>query len=405
MPSSSLRATPFASLLLTASLTVALAGAGCGDDSVTTGSGAAGPGGGGTGGAGGGTGCGLEQGEPIVAPPDTWTWVDFPDSTCMNGSATGIGINPSSTSKKVVIFLMGGNACFNTVSCAVTANPMGYDAADFAADDDGVKTANFFDRADPNNPLRDFSYVFVPYCSGDVHAGDRSDVMVGNQVRQFKGFRNVEAYLKRLTATFPDAEQVLLAGVSAGGFGAAFNYDQVASAFCETPVVLVDDSGPPMGEEYLAACLQKHMLDTWGLATTLPADCADCVQPSGVFAEPMVKHMLAKYPTRNLALLSSEEDATIRQFWGYGENDCASLSGAPAPYLPSKYTAGLVDLRDRMTAGQGKFRLFMIPGDAHVLFTEPSGMPDPTMVVSGGINLRDWLLQALNDDPSWSHAP
>ena len=31
------------------------------------------------------------MGNAIPAAPDQWTWVDFPDSSCDDGSATGIG--------------------------------------------------------------------------------------------------------------------------------------------------------------------------------------------------------------------------------------------------------------------------------------------------------------------------
>ncbi len=30
-----------------------------------------------------------------------------------------------------------------------------------------------FDRGDGDNPFADASYVFVPYCTGDLHAGSR----------------------------------------------------------------------------------------------------------------------------------------------------------------------------------------------------------------------------------------
>ncbi len=386
----------------TALLSVAIVGGGCGDDTSSTGaggSGANGTGGDGTGGTGGqGPQCSLDaqRGAPLDLPADTWTWVDFPDSLCMNGTPTGIAVNPSSTSKKVVIFLMGGNACFNQISCAITANTDGYAKPEWDDEAADITTAQFFDRTDADNPLRDYTYVYVPYCTGDVHAGDASDVTIGSDTWQFHGRKNMEAYLKRLVATYGDADQVLLTGVSAGGFGAAISYDLVASAFCNTDVALIDDSGPPMGANFLAPCLQKHMMETWGLDKTLPADCPDCKPADGAFAEPYVKYILAKYPEATLGLVSTEGDSTIRNFWGFGENNCASLMGAPDPYSEEKYKAGLEDLRDRIVAGQGRFKLFMSPGTEHVLLDN-----DPTTVVAGGVTLKDWLTQALTNDPAW----
>ncbi len=34
-------------------------------------------------------------GEPLMAPAKMWTWIDFPDSVCDDGSPTGIGVNLS----------------------------------------------------------------------------------------------------------------------------------------------------------------------------------------------------------------------------------------------------------------------------------------------------------------------
>jgi hypothetical protein len=394
MQSSLARLSAIASLLPLVALPAA-----CSDDAAAGGGGAgAGDTGGAGGSGGGGPVCGVEEGEIISAPADTWTWVDFPDSLCMNNTPTGIGVNLSATSDDVVIFLMGGNACFNNVSCAVTANTDGYGAMKFAVED--ALAEELFDRTNPANPLRDYSYVFVPYCTGDVHAGDRADVTIGSSTWQFHGYKNMAAFLKRIVPTFKNASKVVLAGVSAGGFGAAFNYDQVATAFCPTPVVLIDDSGPPMGVEFVPACLQKHFVDTWGLAATLPSDCSDCVNDQGVFMEPMIAHIVGKYPDKTLGLISSEEDETIRRFWGYGENDCASLPGIPAAYPAAKYTQGLEDLRDRIIGDKARFKAFLVPGTEHVFLDD-----DPSMVTAGGVTLQTWLTQALNGDPAWDNVP
>ena len=67
-------------------------------------------------------------------------------------------------------------------------------------------------------------------------------------------------------------------GLVAGGFGAAFNYDRVSAAFCPLPVTLLDDSGPPMSDTYLAPCLQKQWRGLWNLPGVLPAACTACAK-------------------------------------------------------------------------------------------------------------------------------
>src|SRR5438270_13395269 len=54
---------------------------------------------------------------PITAPAGTWTWVDFPDSSCDDGSPTGIGVNRSDAGTNLVVYLEGGGACWDSNTC------------------------------------------------------------------------------------------------------------------------------------------------------------------------------------------------------------------------------------------------------------------------------------------------
>jgi len=323
----------------------------------------------------------------------------------MNDTPTGIAVNFTSASNDLIIFLEGGNACFNLLSCAVTANPNGYTATNFETDKPTVSAAPLFTRADPN-PLKNYNYVFVPYCTGDVHGGDAQNVMVGNKPRNFHGYKNITEYLKRITATFPTPGKVILAGQSAGGFGAAYNYDQVSRAFgASVKVTMIDDSGPPMGTDFVPQCLQKVFSDTWGLAKTAPVGCIDCAPADGVFMEPLVNYITTTYADRNLGLISSTEDKTISQFWGYGNNDCADLTGAPPPYPPAEYTAGLADLRDRIAGPDANFFTYYIDGTDGSDKTRHVWTDDPTGVSSNGVLLTDWLQQLITDDPALTDVP
>src|SRR5262245_54405098 len=120
---------------------------GCGDSTTDpSGGGGRGANGGGpaTGGSGGRPGGGGPDG-PINVPPNEWTFVDFPDALCMDGSPTGIAVNPNPDSDDVVIFLQGGNACFNNASCLVVAHPDGYTADTFETEERGdLEASDYF---------------------------------------------------------------------------------------------------------------------------------------------------------------------------------------------------------------------------------------------------------------------
>src|SRR5206468_3191319 len=80
-------------------------------------------------------------------------------------------------------------------------------------------TSSFFDRHDDTNPFRNDSFTFVPYCTGDVHAGSKPDANYGGRITHHVGYQNMTAYLTRLVPTFSSASRVILSGSSAGGFG------------------------------------------------------------------------------------------------------------------------------------------------------------------------------------------
>src|SRR5262249_46178950 len=163
-------------------------------------------------------------------------------------------------STKLFIYLEGGGACFNGVSCIGNSGSFG--STDFNSWKTGGGTSGIFDATNAANPVKDWNAVYVPYCTGDVHAGNLTGVNIsgigGPQNQSFVGYANVGLYMSRIVPTFTGVTEVLLTGESAGGFGALYNYDRVAQDFCPTPVVLVDDSGPPMSDTYLAPCLQTR---------------------------------------------------------------------------------------------------------------------------------------------------
>jgi hypothetical protein len=332
---------------------------------------------------------GIEMGAPIEAPDSTWTWVPFPESRCMNGTSTGVGVSLSSASSSVVIYLQPGNACFDPLSCMSVANPDGFGASDFeslaASADRGI-----FDREDADNPVRDWSFVFVPYCTGDIHAGNNPE---GPQGRQHVGFTNMTEYLKRLVPTFADADQVLLTGSSAGGFGAAYNFNQVQEAFGCTPVNMIDDAGPPMSDQYMRPCLQALWRDVWGLDATLPEDCDVCTNDERGGIVGYAQYLAAKFPDARFGMLSSTEDSVIRTFysWGYSSS-CRFPSEMPA----ADYEAGLFELRDDILGSYDNFETFYEEGTFHTFLLDDLAVSEVE-----GVSLAEWIRRMVEGEPTW----
>ena len=145
---------------------------------------------------------------------DGWAWVPVDGTRCGNGSTAGFGIRARPGSRAVMMFLMGGGACWDGPTC------------------------------------------FGPALLRTVY---------------HLGARNMAAFLDVLAARLPGTERVWLLGASAGGYGAEFNAPRVQAAFPSARVDVLADGAPlvtPWGGR------REVIMRAWNL--TFPSDCATC---------------------------------------------------------------------------------------------------------------------------------
>ena len=338
-------------------------------------------GGGGAGPAGGNPDGG--DAAPLTGPTNTWTWIDIPGMGCDDRSGTGVAINPMPAGGgpgALFIYFMGGGACWDASTCFVlnTAVHGPFGKAQWDAAAPGL--AHPLDRARAANPFRDASYVFVPYCTGDLHAGNNVATYAAPGPRMFAhvGRRNVEALLPRLRATWPSPGRVVISGSSAGGFGATLNYDLIRRAYPGAEVALVDDAGPLLEGDGIPADERTAWYANWRLGDVVDPLCADCRAD----LSKLYPALVAKYPTDRMALLTSLQDSVVRAY-------VLIPTGAD---FERRLRATITD----RLAPTETFRTFAIPGESHTLL----GAPDTT--TSGGITLEVWLGQMLTGSPAWS---
>jgi Pectinacetylesterase len=123
---------------------------------------------------------------------------------------------------KVVLFLDGGGACFDAKSCAFTGLGAGgeenYDWSIYG--EDPAQEGGIFDFARADNPFRDYSFIYVPSCTGDAHLGDVTRKYSPRLTVEHKGFVNGTAALSHLAENYPDAAQVVVVGKTIGSIAA-----------------------------------------------------------------------------------------------------------------------------------------------------------------------------------------
>ena len=258
---------------------------------------------------------------------EQWTWVDVPGMVCGNGSATGIAINPTQRSTKLMLLFEGGGACWEAANCygivvPVTATHLdGFTGATFAQ----VRAQLFddvwaFQRDEPASLFGDATWVFVPYCTGDLHAGTRENVYMAlgqSRTMHHEGAHNVDAMLGRI-ADYAFGE-IFAIGISAGGFGLQLNWDRITAAFPGVTTHAFADGAQMVPIE---AGRWGTMNSVW--APRYPSGCADCMTRFDNTAA----WWRTAHPTMGgrYGLTSSLQDGTLSLFFGYDAQGMKSAS-------------------------------------------------------------------------------
>lgn len=320
--------------------------------------------------------CGGNGQDDPGALRQGWNAVD--GMICADGSPTGIGVSLGSRSR-VLVVLSGGGACWDASACQASPGPFG--AGEFTTYS-AFTAGTILDRTVRGNPFADWTFVFVPYCTGDVHAGGDVTRTYGTHGSwRHHGRANLDAALARVARAHPTLEKIVISGSSAGGFGALLALDLARTRWPATAggpkAYLVDDSGQTFVGNDLPQSLRDAWWSAWNLGATIGPLCSAC---QGDLSE-LWTALHARYPADRLALLTSTQDATMIGFF--------------SPMTTTQFETGVANLAAKI-AGIPDAASFRISGTAHALFLAPGSYG------AGGTPLLTWLGQEVNDDASWT---
>ena len=177
--------------------------------------------------------------------------------------------NAAADPTKVVFYLDGGGSCFDATTCAFTGTGGENDFYDFnlSTESRGLGGGIFdFDRAD--NPFADYSFIYVPLCTGDVYLGDATREYSPDLTVEHNGFVNGTAALSYLAEYYPDATQVVVVGKTGGSVAAPVYGGLVADLLPDAQVTVFGaQSGAfPDDPEFNAEILGA----LWGAYATMP---------------------------------------------------------------------------------------------------------------------------------------
>lgn len=163
-------------------------------------------------------------------------------AVCLEGDQFIVSVRRGDP-KKAILYLEGGGGCWDYLSC------YGIGMAQVMAGTPPAGDPGFLDTADPRNPLRDWSVVYASYCDGSVWSGDNNVVYSRDdgsdpRLTRHHGLANLSAAVTLLRKYFPNPDKVLVSGSSAGGYGTLMGYMVTKLQYPETPIYVINDSGP-----------------------------------------------------------------------------------------------------------------------------------------------------------------
>lgn len=212
---------------------------------------------------------------------NTWLKREPAGAVCSDGSQYKFFVNFSETSNKLLIYLEPGGACWDYETCS-GSTALG------AANPDGIPDSHM-DKWGTLSPLlrrdvadsqtKDWNLVFIPYCTGDVHTGNKVmtyDDPNGGEPLTYRhnGHGNVMATIDYLNQQFPVVDKMMVTGCSAGGAGSIINYyffrngmDGVDRSY------LLNDSGPIFPSGGWSKPLHTKIRESWDvdpILSTIP---------------------------------------------------------------------------------------------------------------------------------------
>ena len=278
---------------------------------------------------------------------------------------------------RLLLYLTGGGACSTGKDCDPTAEDPPY-AYRIGPNREPGRFGGILELRNPKNPFAEYSMVWVPACTGDVHLGDR-DVTYTIETpsaapRQLtihhRGQKNVGSALDWIHANFPAPREIFVAGSSAGAIGTAFYANRLARHYPQARVVgLGDDAGGGGGQ-----AAAKGM---WGIPDVLRrhAGWEDADGTKGVVG--IYTKAARGMPNLRLYQFDHAYDWS-RRFY-------RELAGNRTPFaeLPALLRANRTAIRAEVPS----FRGYTAGGHSHTILVNPRFYLERTR----GYLLRDWV--------------
>ena len=323
--------------------------------------------------------------------------------------------------RKLLIALDGGGACWDSNTCIGSALVPGGPLYTLAVNETAEslnQLGGVFNLDQPDNTFAEYTQVFIPYCSADVHWGSKDTTYLyttpdGAQIPwtiKHRGHDNVLAVLRWLKDYYESdlgqaPKEVAVAGASAGGYGALLALPAVKKMLPRRTRthLLVDSSNGVVSEDfYNRAIGGAEVKDgAWGVERNLSGSLL------GAFSSGHDKLSLAtitslawRYPRTRIGQYTRAWDRVQVSYYNITkELQFPERWDDPEFLLPSAVEWTIkARLGMRLSSLAPNYRLYIGAGTDHTILADSSFYSENS---AQGVPFTHWVDDMINKRTYW----
>ena len=311
--------------------------------------------------------------------PAAWREVvpDAPDCACSDGSGFRFFERPGDPSK-VMFFFEGGGACFNLATCDPNSPTATYSPTITDTPETLAELGGLFEADNPANPLADYSIVYVPYCTGDVHIGDATTEYSPEVTIEHRGAVNARAALDHIAETYPDVEHLLVTGESAGSVPTPIMAGLASDLLPDAEIVTLGDSSGAYPDVPAVNALIGSL---WGTTNAIP----DWPENAGITAAEW------SFPALYIQAGLHDPDITFARF-DYASDEVQGAFSALAGIGSGSVVEQIDATEQEIEDGGTPLAVFVAPGTEHTII----GGDEVYSTEVDGVRLIDWITELVD---------
>jgi hypothetical protein len=300
------------------------------------------------------------------------------ETRCAHGDPYRYWVRPG-TSNKLLIHFEGGGGCWSYDTCKPGSDY--YDAA-VGRNEISNYQSGIFDLDNSENPFSDYTFVFAPVCTGDVHMGNNVQIYesAGRQLEIYhRGFVNSSAAVEWAYQNLETPESVFVTGCSAGSMGSIMFAPYLIDHYKDAPVYQLGDSLAYVFHRPVQIQTGWHAHDNF--AKWIPE--LEEIRPGEFTSAHFYSAIANFYPDYTFAQFNSLYDSVQQFFY--------TAVGGEAENWAGDLQASL----DEIHANSPNFRTYVAGGTLHCITPRNAFYTYAT----NGVRFVEWVRDLANGKP------